>query len=173
MKIREATDQDAAPLAALISAANRDVATQFGLTFENCPKHPSFCTTDWVNADLARGERYFLAEDAAAPIACVAFELANADVAYLNRLSVLPSHRLHGVGARLVEHIIGIARANGCQSLSIGVIGEHTDLQRWYAKLGFVTGDTRRFAHLPFSVTYMTLTLHPAGETKPDASKHP
>jgi len=56
--------------------------------------------------------------------------------------------------------------------LSIGVIGEHTDLQRWYAKLGFVIGDTRRFAHLPFSVTYMTFALHPPGETILDASKH-
>ena len=173
MNIREATAHDAATLAALISAANRDVATQFGLTLGNCPKHPSFCTADWVDADQARGERYFLADEAAEPIACVAFELANADVAYLNRLSVRPSHRRCGIGARLVEHIVGIARANGCQSLSIGVIGEHTDLQRWYAKLGFVKGDTRRFAHLPFSVTYMTFALQPPGETNLDASKHP
>jgi diamine N-acetyltransferase len=164
MNIREATAHDAATLAALICASNRDVAAQFGLTFENCPKHPSFCTADWVEADQARGERYFLADEAAAPIACVAFELANAGVAYLNRLSVLPTHRRCGIGARLVEHVTALARSKHRHSLSIGVIGEHTDLQRWYRKLGFVTGDTRRFAHLPFSVTYMTLALHPPGD---------
>lgn len=164
MNIREATAHDAATVAALISASNRDVAARFGLTLENCPKHPSFCTTDWINADLARGERYFLAEEAAAPIACVAFELADADVAYLNRLSVLPMHRQCGIGARLVEHVITLARSKHRHHLSIGVIGEHTDLQRWYSKLGFVAGDTRRFAHLPFSVTYMTYALHPPGD---------
>lgn len=164
MNLREATPHDAATLAALISASNRDVASQFGLTFENCPKHPSFCTEDWIKADLVRGERYFLAEDAAVPIACVAFELADAGIAYLNRLSVLPMHRRCGMGARLVEHVVALARRNHRHSLSIGVIGEHTDLQRWYRKLGFVTGDTRRFVHLPFSVTYMTLALHPTGD---------
>lgn len=164
MNIREATSHDAATFAALISASNRDVAAQFGLTFENCPKHPSFCTEDWIKADLARGERYFLAEEAAEPIACVAFELADAGVAYLNRLSVLPVHRRSGIGAHLVEHVIALARSKHRHSLSIGVIGEHTNLQRWYGKLGFVTGDSRRFAHLPFSVTYMTLALRPTGE---------
>jgi diamine N-acetyltransferase len=163
MNIHEATAQDAATLAALISASNRDVAARFDLTFENCPKHPSFCTADWVNADLVRGERYFLVEAATEPIACVAFELADAGVAYLNRLSVLPTHRQCGIGARLVEHVIALASSEHRQSLSIGVIGEHTELQRWYAKLGFVTGDTKRFAHLPFSVTYMTYALHPPG----------
>ena len=164
MNIREATSHDAATLAALISASNRDVATRFGLNLENCPKHPSFCTDDWINADLARGERYFLAEDAAESIACVAFELADAGVAYLNRLSVLSTHRRCGIGARLVEHVIAVARSKHRHTLSIGVIGEHTDLQRWYGKLGFVTGDTKHFAHLPFSVTYMTYALHPVGD---------
>jgi ribosomal protein S18 acetylase RimI-like enzyme len=84
-------------------------------------------------------------------------------VAYLKRLSVLPAHRRCGIGARLVEHIIALGRSKHRHSLSIGVIGEHTDLQRWYRKLGFVTGNTKRFAHLPFSVTYMTYALHPRG----------
>src|ERR1035437_6880861 len=109
MNIREATALDAATLAALISASNRDVAARFGLTLENCPKHPSFCTEDWIKADLARGEHYFLAEETVEPIACVAFELADAAVACLNRLSVLPMHRRCGIGAHLVEHVIALA----------------------------------------------------------------
>jgi len=91
MKIRATTPQDASTLAQLISTANLDVATRFGLTQVNCPKHPSFCITDWVLADLARGECYFLAEEASGPIACVAFEPAGPGLAYLNRLSVLPA----------------------------------------------------------------------------------
>jgi hypothetical protein len=41
----------------------------------------------------------------------------------------------------------------------IGVIGEHTELQRWYRKLGFKDGETKRFPHLPFSVKYMAYAL--------------
>jgi hypothetical protein len=39
------------------------------------------------------------------------------------------------------------------------VIGEHAQLQRWYNKLGFVDGETKHFAHLPFSVKYMRLAI--------------
>jgi hypothetical protein len=45
------------------------------------------------------------------------------------------------------------------QTISIGVIGEHTELQRWYRKLGFKDGETKRFPHLPFSVKYMAYAL--------------
>jgi diamine N-acetyltransferase len=155
MNIREATLGDVATIAMLIREANKDVAEKFGLSADNAPKHPSFCTVAWVQSDFARGERYFILEEGSAPIACVAYENPRADLAYLNRLSVLPAHRGRGVGARLVRHIIELARAASIQTISIGVIGEHDDLQRWYRKLGFVDGETRRFPHLPFSVKYM------------------
>lgn len=161
MKIRATTAQDASALAWLISAANLDVAIRFGLTLENCPKHPSFCNADWVLADLTRGECYFLAEDASGPIACVAFEPAGAGLAYLNRLSVLPVQRCKGVGAQLVQHVLQLARIAHVQRISIGVIGEHHTLQRWYSQLGFVTAETKHFAHLPFSVTFMHCPVPP------------
>ena len=72
---------------------------------------------------------------------------------------VLPSHQRNGAGARLVQHVIEHARAEGVGVISIGVIGEHLQLQRWYGKLGFISGETKRFAHLPFSVMYMTLAI--------------
>lgn len=159
MQIRPATDGDISTIAMLISASNKDVALRFGLNADNCPKHPSFCTDAWVAADLARGERYFIAEEDSGPMACVAYESPDAGLAYLNRLSVLPSCRKRGVGAALVQHIARVAQANAVQTISIGVIGEHVDLQRWYAKLGFKPGETKRFAHLPFSVTYMTYAI--------------
>ena len=165
MKIREADPYDAAGLARLVAEANKDVAERFGLTADNCPKHPSQCTVDWVLADLTRGERYFIAGDDAQPVACVAYERAAADLAYLNRLSVLPGWRRQGVGERLVRHVIDRARADGVATVSIGVIAQHDALQRWYRKLGFVDGEVRHFAHLPFAVKYMSYAL--AGGSDP------
>jgi len=159
MRIREATSADLATIAMLVSESNKDVAVQFDLNSENCPKHPSFCTESWVQADLARGENYFILEEGTQPYGCVAYEGSSSGLAYLNRLSVPSAQRNKGAGASLVQHIIGHARSRSVQTISIGVIGEHTGLQRWYNKLGFVDGETKRFPHLPFSVKYMSYAL--------------
>lgn len=159
MQIREATSNDVATIAMLVSQSNQDVAQKFGLNADNCPKHPSLCTASWVESDFARGERYFILEEDSAPIACVAYETPSDTLAYLNRLSVLPHHRRRGLGALLVGHIIQLAQAGAIQTISIGVISEHTELQRWYEKLGFIIGETKRFPHLPFSVTYMAYAV--------------
>lgn len=61
------------------------------------------------------------------------------------RLSVLPDYRNHGIGTRLVQHIVKLAQSSSIHSISIGVIGEHSDLQNWYRNLGFLDGETQRF----------------------------
>jgi N-acetylglutamate synthase-like GNAT family acetyltransferase len=159
MQIREASYADLLAIATLVSESNQDVAVKFGLNAKNCPKHPSLCTPDWIRADLVRGETYFIFEEKTQPIGCVAYEGAGPSLAYLNRLSVLPAHRSKGIGGRLVQHIVEHARTRSVQTISIGIIGEHVDLHRWYKKFGFEDGDTKRFAHLPFSVKYMSYAL--------------
>jgi len=159
MKIREARLNDLSAIARIVSESNKDVAEKFGLTADNCPKHPSFCTMSWIKADFNRGERYFLLENNNAAVACVAYEVADSDLAYLNRLAVLPAFRRKGIGTRLVQHIIGLAQTDRISSISIGIIGEHTELQRWYSKQGFIGGETKRFPHLPFSVRYMSYAV--------------
>lgn len=151
---------DIPTLAMLVSEANKDVAVRFGLNAQNCPKHPSFCTDAWIEGDLARGERYFILEDSGSAVGCVAYERPGPGRAYLNRLSVLPEHRNRGAGARLVRHVVEMAAADSVQNISIGVIGEHTELMRWYEALGFTVGEVKRFPHLPFSVQYMARQVH-------------
>jgi GNAT superfamily N-acetyltransferase len=159
MEIRPALESDAHVLAMLISKSNKDVANQFGITIDNCPRHPSFCQPEWLAHDFTRGEIYFIAYKADEPIACVATEYPSGDVAYLNRLAVLPAHRRQGVGKSLVSFVLDRARARGIKTVSIGVIGQHMALQDWYEKLGFVGGETKVFVHLPFSVKYMAHEL--------------
>lgn len=170
LKVRRAERADAELLARLIATANLDVAQQFALTRDNAPKHPAYCTADWLAADFARGERYFLASADGAVLAgpeaeipafdgyaaCVATEYPGGGVAYLNRLAVLPAYRRRGVGEWLVEYVVQLARDRGdVSSVSIGIIGEHVGLMAWYQRLGFVPGEVKRFAHLPFSVRMM------------------
>ncbi len=152
--IREA-DQDADVLACLIREAFHDVARRFSLTQDNCPKHPSNCTADWIRADRARGARYFVFLQNGVPAGCVGLEAAGASLCYLERLAVLPAHRGQGFGRALVGHALLQAEALGACRVSVGIIAAHTELKHWYLKLGFVETETRDFIHLPFQVTFL------------------
>lgn len=157
--IQEAGLKDARTLSAIIRKSHLDVAEQFHLTFENCPKHPSFCTPEWIENDFQRGQRYYLYQQKEASLACVAYEDAGPQLAYLNRLSVIPESRKRGIGSRLVDFVLDLAREQNKQTVSIGIIGEHLALQEWYLTRGFTLGASKRFPHLPFSVRYMECTL--------------
>jgi len=157
--IRTADKSDAELLVELIRKSHADVALRFGLTPENCPKHPSNYATAWIESDFARGVRYALADCKGETVGCVALEHANPEMVYLERLSVLPANRRRGVGKKLVEHVISETTALGVSQVGIGIIAAFTELKTWYQKLGFREGETKTFAHLPFRVLLMTCRL--------------
>src|SRR5210317_1460433 len=111
VQIKAATRDDGAVLTGLIRKSYRDVAQRFDLTPENCPKHPSNCTDDWIRNDFARGISYFIIEHNGRPAGCAALEIPEPALGYLERLAVLPAHRCQGIGRRLVDHVFNRAKA--------------------------------------------------------------
>lgn len=157
--IRQANIEDAELIASIVSEANKDVALRFNLNYENAPKHPSFCTADWVKADFERGALYFIYEVEGVPLGCVSFEGESPDTGYLNRLSVVPAARSKGIGGKLVHKHLQISKDKGINKISIGIIAEFTELKNWYLRLGFKEGVTKSFEHLPFRVCFMSIEL--------------
>jgi N-acetylglutamate synthase-like GNAT family acetyltransferase len=155
-KIRTCTEKDAQVLAEIIRSSFRDVAERLSLTQENAPRYASNCTADWIRKDMEDGVTYFVIENEEHVVGCVAFEQANSQVCYLERLAVLPNQRRRGFGKGLVEHTLSEARLLGVNYISIGIIAEQTELKNWYKKLGFVEGESKEFPHLPFRVTFMS-----------------
>lgn len=155
MKIKPANHSEAPLLAALIRDSFRDVAERFGLTPQNSPTHPSNCTADWITTALDKGIRYYLLEIDGRAGGCVALERANPDVCYLERLAVLPKYRRRGLGQALVEHAFHEAGSMDAKRVEIAIIAGHTELKKWYERLGFIAAETRRFDHLPFEVLFM------------------
>jgi N-acetylglutamate synthase-like GNAT family acetyltransferase len=153
--IRQAGSEDAEVVARIIRNSFRDVAERFGLEPENAPSHPSNCQPDWIRSDLGRGVSYYLLCSHGSLVGCVALEFASSSVAYLERLGVIPEQRGRGFGAELVRHALRQARSAGATVVSVGVIAEHTELVSWYERLGFTQAGTRRFLHLPFTVSYL------------------
>jgi N-acetylglutamate synthase-like GNAT family acetyltransferase len=153
--IREATLDDIDVLARIIRESFRDVAIRFSLTLQNCPKHPSNCTTSWIESDMTRGVRYFILSQGGNPIGCVGLETPSIVVCYLERLSVLPEMRRKHHGIKLVQHALGLAASKGGYKVSIGIIAEQIELKKWYQRLGFTEVQTKSFPHLPFQVCFM------------------
>ena len=159
MRIIQSSKEDAQHIAFIVSEANKDIAELFNLTRDNTPKHPSFYTTEWVLSDFRRGELYFFYKEEGIIKGCVAFEQPDPQTAYLNRLSVLPDYRHNGIGAGLVKHICEYSKSKKVQTISIGIIAEHTVLKNWYLDLGFIEGEIKKFDHLPFDVLLMRYNL--------------
>src|SRR5574341_1140350 len=103
-KIRICTQEDVGILVKTIRNSFKDVAERFGLTQENAPRHPSNCTEDWIQKDMDRRVTYFVIENENSHVGCVALELVNSKVCYLERLAVLPNQRRQGFGKALVNH---------------------------------------------------------------------
>lgn len=55
----------------------------------------------------------------------------------------------------LAQHILEYAKSKRVKNISIGIIAEHTQLKKWYSKIGFTEGHIQKFDHLPFNVLYM------------------
>ena len=108
---------------------------------------------------MHRGVDYFILEDGDSVAGCVALERPDSKVCYLERLAVLPHKRRQGFGGALVKHILAEATYSGTACVSIGIIAAHTELKKWYQRLGFIEGETREFDHLPFSVTFMSYAI--------------
>ncbi|MCE5212675.1 MAG: GNAT family N-acetyltransferase [Deltaproteobacteria bacterium] len=158
-KIRTCTQEDIEFLVETLRKSFRDVADRFGLTPENAPRHPSNCTADWIKTDMERGAIYFALENEKGIAGCVACEQAHPRTCYLERLAVLPDQRKQGCGKALVDRALSKAEELGADFVNIGIIAKHTELKDWYAKLGFVEGESKEFPHLPFRVTFMSYKL--------------
>lgn len=163
VRIKTADLNDVAILSGLIRDSYRSVAQRFGLTPENCPKHPSNCTDAWIRNDFNRGVSFFILEQDGLPTGCAALENPEPGLGYLERLAVLPASRRKGFGRRLVDHVLLQAADLAIKKISIGIIAAQTELKTWYQQIGFVETITRDFEHLPFSVTLMIYHLADEG----------
>ncbi len=157
--IKRATIKDSDVIVKIIRDSFHDVAIRFSLTKDNCPKHPSNCTSSWIEADISRGVQYFILYSDQNPVGCIGVERPDVDICYLERLSVLPEERGKHYGISLVQHAMDYAALKGSIKVGIGIIAKQTELKEWYKKLGFVETQTKSFPHLPFEVCLMEFEL--------------
>ena len=154
--IREITDPAEFPgIAKIIRASFKTVAEDFGLTRENAPSHPSFLKAGWLKEKKSDEVKYFGLFLGDRQIGFIMVEKESEKTYWIEKLAVLPSYRHGGSGAKLVGFAIDYIREHGGKNVALGMMNEHTVLKNWYKKLGFRQISTRKYPHLPFSVTLM------------------
>ena len=154
MKIRAATRDDAASVAALVTLAYRVEA--FFVDGDRTDPNE-------VTRRLERGD-FLMLEDDGVLIGCVYVE-TRGERGYFGMLSIDPPRQRQGLGAVLVDAAEKWCAQNGCRVVEIEVVNLRTELPPFYRKLGYVDEGTRPFpdperCKLPCHFVVMTKDLH-------------
>lgn len=129
-QLRPHTDADLPAMLACIRAA---FAQYQGLL--DPPSSAEQKTLEHVRAELRDAEA-LVAEQDGSLVGCV-FLHRRAESVYIDRLSVLPSHRGHGIGDALLRAVEKRARGQGARGLSLSVRLALEAQQDYYRRRGF------------------------------------
>jgi ribosomal protein S18 acetylase RimI-like enzyme len=156
--IRPLEKQDLSACAGVIRESFRTVAEAYGLDERNCPGHPAFIGEERLLSMVEKGARFFGIYTDGRLIGCVAVEVRG-NIAFIEKLAVLPGFRHRGFGRRLIEAAIRYAGEKGCLRASVGIMDENRRLKNWYIGLGFHVTELKEYVHLPFTVCMMERRL--------------
>ena len=106
------------------------------------------------------GGTFFLAQCGAETAGCAGLLRHDGAVAELKRVFVRPAFRGRDLGRRLVEAVIGKARALGFERLILDAVPPTTHAQRLYARMGFEEKAPFYDGAVP-GTRFLALTLRP------------
>jgi ribosomal protein S18 acetylase RimI-like enzyme len=128
--LREATEADAATVAALVRAAFEEYRGQLD------PPSGAHAETAATVRDKMMDAQVVLAFAGPTPVGCISFR-PEGDHLYLFRLAVLPAVRRRGLGRALIEHAEGRARERNLARVRLGVRAVLARQRAYYERLGY------------------------------------
>ncbi len=81
---------------------------------------------------------FLLALNGDRPVGCVAFREVDQDTVELKRMYVRPAERGNGLGLKIVEELIALARAQGRKRMELSSYHTMTGAHKIYRSLGFI-----------------------------------
>ena len=144
--LREANEQDADDIAALINEAYLPAE---GFLYDG-PR----ISIEEVRAKLASGSFLLRATAIGSLEGCVYLEVRG-DIGYFGLLAVSSDRQHHGLGRRLVSAAESFFRERGCASVEIDVVNHRQELFPFYGGLGY-----RVIGEKPFDDARLTRPCH-------------
>ena len=106
--------------------------------------HPRPWSLGVFAGELAQGDgRYYVVAKLEGKVCGYAGMMFVADEAHVTNIAVAPSARRHGVGTRLLAHLVEVAVSRGCTAMTLEVRMTNTAAQDLYRKFGFVGAGVR------------------------------
>lgn len=134
MELRQANDEDADRITALINAAYR---------VEDFFKFGDRIDAAGVRQQMDRGP-FLVLEDDHGLAGCVHVELRG-ETGYFGLLSVDPSRQGQGIGTTLMRAAEEFCRGAGCRAMEILVVNLRTELLPYYRRHGYAERGVRPF----------------------------
>lgn len=159
--IREVVYEDIPSCVSVIKRSFQTVADEFGFTVENAPRFTAFAMTEERLHWQLEQEHRLMYVFCDGETICGYYSLLMQDdkACELNNLAVLPEWRHKGIGKRLLEHAIRIARERDCTTIHLGIVEENKVLRSWYEQNGAVHTGTQKFDFFPFTCGYMKISI--------------
>lgn len=150
-------DANLSDVVQVLTRSHGTVAQQFGFTKETNPTNSAFIDAPSLRGQLEKGIELYLMVENRQPAGCIAIEKSKteADTFYIEKVSVIPECRNHGLGVELMNFATLLIQERGGKYIGISLIDSHAKLKNWYLKQGFTETSTRDFPHLPFRVCFM------------------
>jgi GNAT superfamily N-acetyltransferase len=162
LDIKVAAQSDTETVASIIRQSFTRQAQLLELTPASCPTYVAFESASGVQRRIESGAHVVLAFLGEAPIGTVSCVLrADSDHGEIMRLAVLPQHRGHGYGKRLMAYAEQYLRTNGAAVLELSIVAQFERLLTYYEGLGYSTSDQKgRVSGLPFDLLFLVKRLH-------------
>jgi N-acetylglutamate synthase-like GNAT family acetyltransferase len=151
-------DADLSDAVAVLRSAHGTVAQQFGFTQETNPTNSAFIDAETLRGQLEKGIELYLMTEGENAVGCIAIEESptEAETFYIEKVSVVPSSRNHGLGVELMNFATSLIKGRGAKHIGIALINEHDKLKAWYQRQGFREILVKEYPHLPFNVCFMS-----------------
>ena len=139
----------------VIHRSFKTVAEDFCLTPENCPRHTSFLPLVFLETQMNWGWHMYILRLHHEIIGYMSLSSEDNGFYELHHLCVLPEYRHKGYGKMLLDFAKETVRSFGGTGIKLGIIEESEILKTWYQENGFVSIETKKFDHLPFTSGYL------------------
>ncbi len=153
------TADDVESLVSVVNQAFLTVADEFGFSASNAPTFPAFIEKSVIEKQRERGLKLYGYWADGVLIGCIGTRDTGEGVFLIERLAVLPEYRHRNIGSRLMEFALDkIAQEHG-KTAVVEIVDSNEQLKSWYQKQGFVERRIDHYAHLPFEVSVLDMTL--------------